>query len=42
MFDGHGGDEISQYVAENLPEVLKSNKFFKKRQYEDALRDSFR
>lgn len=36
MYDGHGGAEVAQYAAENLPTFVK-NKLYKKGDYKKAL-----
>ena len=41
IFDGHGGSIISQFVACNIENILKNNKYYKKSNCEKALIDSF-
>lgn len=41
VFDGHGGKEVAIWVAANLVEILKSNKKFTEKKYEEALYRSF-
>ena len=40
VFDGHGGQEVAQFVKENFTKNLTSNKHFINGQYENALRES--
>jgi serine/threonine protein phosphatase PrpC len=28
VYDGHGGNEVSAYIKDNLPIVLKQSKYF--------------
>ncbi|KAH7731793.1 Protein phosphatase 2C containing protein [Aphelenchoides avenae] len=41
VYDGHGGSEVSQYAAENLPAILLKNEHFKKGEIETALTECF-
>lgn len=41
VFDGHGGKEVSIYVKENFVSLLLSRPSFEKKQYEQALRETF-
>lgn len=41
IFDGHGGPEVAKVAAKLFPNFLKSNEFFKKKDYTRALMSSF-
>ncbi|KAK4336619.1 hypothetical protein RND71_043958 [Anisodus tanguticus] len=41
VFDGHGGAEVAQYTSAEYPKFLKNNKFFKEKDYLNALKNSF-
>lgn len=41
MYDGHGGHEVAEYCAENLPDFIKNTESYKTGDYEKALRDAF-
>jgi protein phosphatase 1G len=41
VFDGHGGKEVAIWVAANLVKILKSNKKYQEKKYEEALYKSF-
>lgn len=42
VFDGHGGEQVSQFVQENFTKVFVSNLSSKKfKSYEEALKQSF-
>ncbi|XP_049776408.1 probable protein phosphatase CG10417 isoform X4 [Schistocerca cancellata] len=41
VYDGHGGHEVAQYCAQNLPEFLKTCEAYKKGDYVQALKDAF-
>jgi len=41
VFDGHGGSEVAQYTSKKFPEFLKNNEYYKKADYERALREAF-
>ena len=41
VFDGHGGDEISKYVAKHYGPLLKALPTYKSKDYKAALRESF-
>ena len=41
IFDGHGGPEVAKVAAKLYPNFLKSNEFFKKKDYNRALISSF-
>ena len=39
VFDGHGGPEVSQYVASMLPKEIHNEPYFKLRNYPKALKN---
>ena len=39
--DGHGGKEISSYIAQNFQSFLEKNENFKNRKYQEALKETF-
>ena len=41
VFDGHGGSEVSRMAAKLYPSFLKSNEYFKSKDYKRALISSF-
>ena len=41
VFDGHGGPEVARVAGKLYPSFLKSNEFFKKKDYNRALISSF-
>jgi serine/threonine protein phosphatase PrpC len=41
VFDGHGGPEVSDWVASNIVETLKANENYKKGDYKQALKETF-
>lgn len=41
VYDGHGGAEVSKYVAKYLPNMIISQAHFKEGRMEDALREAF-
>ena len=41
VFDGHGGQEVAQYMEDHLVEQLKKNNNFKEGLYKQALIDVF-
>lgn len=41
VFDGHGGREVAKFAAAHYQNVLLNNPNFKKKKYEDALKESF-
>ncbi|MFH4982946.1 hypothetical protein AB6A40_009655 [Gnathostoma spinigerum] len=41
VYDGHGGSEVAQYTADNLPALLKSSETWKAKKYADAIEESF-
>ena len=42
VFDGHGGDQVSKYVARNLREYLIETNEFKQKMYGKALSAAFK
>lgn len=41
VFDGHGGAEVAMYCSQKLPEFLKSTASYTKKDFEQALKDTF-
>lgn len=41
VFDGHGGNEVSQFCAKYFPDTLKENQNFKNKKYKEALVETF-
>ncbi|KAK6637404.1 hypothetical protein RUM44_007821 [Polyplax serrata] len=41
VYDGHGGNEVSEYTSQHLPAFIKDSEFYKNGDYESALKDSF-
>lgn len=41
MYDGHGGHEVAQYCAQNLPQHIKNTEAFKEGNFEKALIEGF-
>lgn len=41
VYDGHGGREVAEYTARNLPEFLKCIEAYKNGDFEKALVDAF-
>jgi serine/threonine protein phosphatase PrpC len=41
IFDGHSGNEISQYISENFYDELSKNEKFKSQKYKEALNETF-
>lgn len=42
VFDGHGGNEVAEFLRDNFCSVLKANSNFKKKNYELALVQTFK
>ena len=42
VFDGHGGVEVSQYCAKQLPQILQANEAFQRGEYPKALEETFK
>lgn len=41
VYDGHGGDKVAIYTGEHLHEIIAKQEAFKKRDFEQALKDGF-
>jgi hypothetical protein len=41
IFDGHGGDEVAQYIKKNFTEEIKKNSLFKSGDIENSLIENF-
>jgi len=41
VYDGHGGDKVALFAGENLHKILAKQEAFKKKAFEQALKDSF-
>ncbi|KAK6396600.1 Protein phosphatase type 2C 3 [Meristemomyces frigidus] len=41
VYDGHGGDKVALYTGENLHKIIAKQEAFKKRDFEQALKDGF-
>ncbi|GMG35326.1 unnamed protein product [Ambrosiozyma monospora] len=41
VYDGHGGERVALFTGENLPHILKNTETFKKKDYQQSLRDAF-
>ena len=40
VMDGHGGNEVAEFVRDNLIEMLKANEHFSKGEYEAAFKET--
>lgn len=41
VYDGHGGDKVAIYTGENLHKIIAKQDAFKKKDFEQALKDGF-
>lgn len=41
VYDGHGGDKVAIYTGENLHKIIAKQESFKKKDFEQALKDGF-
>ena len=41
VFEGHNGNEVSQYLSLNFSKFLLENKNFKEKKYKEALKETF-
>lgn len=41
VYDGHGGDKVALYTGENLHKIIAKQETFKKKDFEQALKDGF-
>lgn len=41
VYDGHGGDKVALYAGENIHKILAKQEAFKKKDFEQALKDGF-
>lgn len=41
VYDGHGGAEVAQYCAANLPQYIKETKSYKEGRFNEALEEAF-
>lgn len=41
MFDGHGGNQVAEFVRDNFVKELTANANFKDENYEEALKETF-
>ena len=41
VYDGHGGDKVAIYTGEHLHEIIAKQEAFKKKDFEQALKDGF-
>jgi len=41
VFDGHGGNQVAEYVRDHYVDILKHNSNYLSGKYEDALKESF-
>lgn len=41
VYDGHGGAEVAQYCAANLPQYIKETKSYKEGKFSEALEEAF-
>ena len=41
VYDGHGGDKVAIFTGLHLHEILARQESFKKKDYEQALKDAF-
>jgi len=41
VYDGHGGDKVALYTGEHLHKIIAKQESFKKKDFEQALKDGF-
>ena len=41
VYDGHGGDKVALFAGENIHKILAKQEAFKKKDFEQALKDGF-
>ena len=41
VYDGHGGDKVALYAGENIHKILAKQEAFKRKDFEQALKDGF-
>ena len=41
VYDGHGGDKVAIYTGEHLHQIVAKQEAFKKKDFEQALKDGF-
>ena len=41
VYDGHGGDKVALYTGEHLHKIIAQQESFKKKDFEQALKDGF-
>ena len=41
VYDGHGGDKVAIYTGEHLHNIIAKQEAFKKKEFEQALKDGF-
>ena len=41
VYDGHGGDRVALFAGENIHKILAKQEAFKRKDYEQALKDGF-
>ncbi len=41
VYDGHGGDKVALFAGENIHKILAKQESFKKKDFEQALKDGF-
>ena len=41
VYDGHGGDKVALYAGEHLHNIIAKQESFKKKDFEQALKDGF-
>ena len=41
VYDGHGGDKVALYAGEHLHNIVAKQETFKKKDFEQALKDGF-
>lgn len=41
VYDGHGGDKVALFAGENIHKILAKQEAFKRKDFEQALKDCF-